>query len=630
MTRGRFSSAVAATTVAVVASAIALGAPAAPAATTVDATASQLATTVSPQFLSFGIDASQLLTRDGKPPFDFTRARLRTLTAPLAPAVIRLSGTKIDQTYIDLSGADPPTIPAGYKYGITRDELDRAAAFAKSLGLGLDLGLNAGPGPRTLAGAWDPAAATALLQYAAAHGFPVRATTFGNEPNITYYGSGMPATYTAAAYAAEAKQAAALSRQILPQAEVVGPGSFFSTGAEKPLNGANLGPDTAAIMPLAKNLYDAVSYHSYPAFASTCAAPIKPLLPADTLSAEFLDRVNGPLAYMSKLRDANDPGKPLWVDESGNAACGGVVGYSDRFAASFYYMNFLGTLARGGVKVAIRWTLAGPASQPYSLIDDATLTPRPDYWAAVLWHRLMGTTVLTPKTTTPSPTVRTFAQCTPNVRGGVTTLALNTNRTAPADLALAGTGATGAGAYLVTGALGATQPALNGTPLAVAADGSLPTLTPKAVTGGHLTLPPASYAFVTEPQAASGPCGAPATSVTLKAPRQKLATVARKRAIAASCRLPAPGTCTIDATITAATAKRLGLKPRKHARTFPLGARTTKVTTTKTKTTTVKLSRATARRLARSRRAVKITLVATSAIAGRQPGTRTASVTLRR
>ena len=46
-------------------------------------------------------------------------------------------------------------------------------------------------------------------------------------------------------------------------------------------------------------------------------------------------------------------------------------------------------MARAGVKVATRWTLAGP--QPYALVDDATLTPRPDYWAALLWRRLMGT-----------------------------------------------------------------------------------------------------------------------------------------------------------------------------------------------------------------------------------------------
>lgn len=543
--RGRHIAAVAAAAAAVTLA----GASASPAVTvTVDAGASRATATVSPEFLSFGIDASQMLTRGGGTPFDFTRARLRRLTAPLSPALIRFSGTKIDSTNIDLTGADPPVIPPGYKYGITRAEWDAANGFAKDLGLGVVLGLNDGPGPRTASGAWDPMSATALLTYAAAHGFPVRATSFGNEPNIAYYGAGLPSSYSAADYAGDATQAAALSRRLLPHALVIGPGSFFSEGAERPLNGLVLGPDTSDIMPAAKGLYDAVSYHSYPAFADTCALPIRPVLPADTLSAEFLDRVNGPLAYMSGLRDANDPGRPLWVDESGSAACGGVVGFSDRFAASFYYLNFLGTLARSGVQVAIRWTLSGPPSQPYSLIDDSTLTPRPDYWAAVLWHRLMGRTVLAPRAVgAPSPTLRTFAACTPGTRGGVTTLALNTDRTGPAQLRLAGAGAQGARAYVVTGALDSAQPLLNGTPLTVAADGSVPALSPVAVSGGALTIPAASYAFVTAPLAASRPCHARVTRVGLRVPRQRLATVKRTRSILAFCRLRAAGTCTVTA-----------------------------------------------------------------------------------
>ncbi len=595
-----------------------------------DASASTQAATVSPDFLSFGIDASQLLTRNGGQPFDFTRPALRNLTRPLSPAYIRFSGTKIDQTYVDLSGADPPTIPTGYLYGITRDEWDRANAFAQDLGLGVVAGVNGGPGPRAADGTWDPTAGRALLQYSADHGFPIVATSFGNEPNITYYGSGLPSTYDAQQYATDEQAFAAISRQILPAAKVIGPGSFFSTGAEKPLNGATLGPDTTDIMGLLSGAYDAVSYHSYPAFASTCAAPLTPTLPDDPLSAEFLDRPGGPLATMTSLRNQDDPGKPLWVDEASSVACGGVVGYSDRFAASFYYLSFLGTLARGGVQVAIRWTLAGPPSQPYSLIDNATLTPRPDYWAAVLWKKLMGTTVLTPAVTAPPPTLRTYAQCTPGSTGGVTAVALNTSRTAPQTLTISGTGASGASAYVVTGDLAGTDVALNGQVLVAGADGSIPALTPVPVVGGAVTLPPASYAFVTEPLAAAAACGAIPAVPKLSAPKQKLRTVARRHQLAARCALPSAGLCTVVATVPAATARRLRLTVTKGAKVLTLATAATPVGASGAATVRLRLARRAARALGRSRTTVPVTLTATSAVANWVPSTAGRSITLGR
>ena len=34
------------------------------------------------------------------------------------------------------------------------------------------------------------------------------------------------------------------------------------------------------------------------------------------------------------------------------------------------------------------------ASSEYGLLDQTTFAPRPNYWAASLWRKLMGTTVL--------------------------------------------------------------------------------------------------------------------------------------------------------------------------------------------------------------------------------------------
>jgi heparanase len=69
------------------------------------------------------------------------------------------------------------------------------------------------------------------------------------------------------------------------------------------------------------------------------------------------------------------------------------------------------------------------AASDYALIDQDTLSPRPNYWAAVLWAKVMGTTVLAaPKS--PTPELRLFAHCLKGQKGGVGLLALNTGSAA--------------------------------------------------------------------------------------------------------------------------------------------------------------------------------------------------------
>lgn len=64
------------------------------------------------------------------------------------------------------------------------------------------------------------------------------------------------------------------------------------------------------------------------------------------------------------------------------------------------------------------------AASDYGLIDQDTLVPRPNYWAAVLWKRIMGQTVLqSPKS--PSPDVRIFAHCLAGGSRGVGLVILN-------------------------------------------------------------------------------------------------------------------------------------------------------------------------------------------------------------
>ena len=111
---------------------------------------------------------------------------------------------------------------------------------------------------------------------------------------------------------------------------------------------------------------------------------------AAALSETWLARTDQTLAFYRDLRDELEPGKPMWLTETADAACGGNP-WSSTFLDTFRYLDQLGRLARQGVQTVMHNTLA--ASQ-YSLLDENTFAPKAAYWGALLWRHLMGTTVL--------------------------------------------------------------------------------------------------------------------------------------------------------------------------------------------------------------------------------------------
>src|SRR5207248_10579412 len=77
--------------------------------------------------------------------------------------------------------------------------------------------------------------------------------------------------------------------------------------------------------------------------------------------------------------------------------------------------------ARRGQPVVIRQTLAGSS---YGLLDEATLEPRPDYWASVVWKRQMGAEVLDATVVGGGGFVRAYAHAAKG-RAGATAVVLN-------------------------------------------------------------------------------------------------------------------------------------------------------------------------------------------------------------
>jgi hypothetical protein len=187
----------------------------------------------------------------------------------------------------------------------------------------------------------------------------------------------------------------------------------------------------------------------------------------------------------------------MWLTETAEAACGGNP-WAATFRDSFRYLYQLGQLASRGVQSVMHNTLA---ASEYALIDQATQDPRPNYWAALLWRRLMGRTVL--EAGPSSPGVHVFAHCMAGTPGGVALLAINAGRTEPASIDLA----VPADRYSLTArSLDDGRVQLNGRELALGPGDRLPALQPSRVAGGRVEFAPASITFLAVPGAGNPSC----------------------------------------------------------------------------------------------------------------------------
>ena len=216
------------------------------------------------------------------------------------------------------------------------------------------------------------------------------------------------------------------------------------------------------------------------------------------LTAEWLDRTNQGEAFYAGLRDKYVPGKPMWLTETAEAACGGDP-FAAQFVDTFRYLNQLGALAQKNVKVVMHNTLA---ASDYGLLNEDSLEPRPDYWAALLWKRIMGAVVLDPGGPK-NQALRIYAHCSLDRKGGVAVLVLNTDAQNEQVITLP----SAAERFTLSAPeLASTKVLVNGTEPVVAADGTAGPLKPEPVKAGPVRLAPATVTFLTIAAARNQSC----------------------------------------------------------------------------------------------------------------------------
>ena len=433
---------------------------------------------------------------EARAPADLSNHRLRALAAALGPAYIRVSGTWANSVYFQNDDAPAvETPPKGYTGVLTRAQWRGVLNFAKAVNANLVTSFTIGAGVRDASGVWTPVEAQSLLDFTSSIGGEIFAAELFNEPNLAGYGGGLKG-YDAAAFARDSAVFRAFLERTAPHIQILGPGDVTTANATIP--GAPTAEDLISAPPPPR--FDIFSYHFYPGVSQRCAPPSDPRVGTSqyqALTDAWLARTDLALADHKRVRDQYAARAPIWVTETAQAACGGSP-WASTFTDTFRYLDQMGRLAKQGVAVIFHNTLA---ASEYGLIDQIGFQPRPNYWAALLWRRLMGTTVLDAGPELAG--LHVYAHCLRDQSGGVSVLAINTG-SQPAAI---GVGRSPVQTYALTAAtLTSETVLLNGRALSLGADDKIPEFQPRQVNGTHVEVAPHGIEFIASPRAENANC----------------------------------------------------------------------------------------------------------------------------
>ena len=412
------------------------------------------------------------LETTNRPSYDFGRIRLRNLAAELAPGYLRIGGTEADRVYYALNVTDGPADlpPVPFKSVMTAARMHAISDFASATDLDVVLAVNAGWGARTAAGAWDSTQARALFTYIHDKALPFRVFELGNEPNgYPFLQGGL--TVSPESYARDLFALMEARDALLPDALVAaGSTAWFPSIGELPVPDFATGSWTHGylrrmlVAASTLRLPDIVTWHYYPGQSDRavslstfrtaalaaggtaaallltwatqrrgarrtgcvlpgilmvgllgvgvvgmgCAAVFEVVTPVTVealRSPSTLDRARLWGAEVRAIAHGFDVPPKVWLGETGSAQAGGQPGVSGTFISALWWLDQLGSLAVLDHQVQCRQTLSG---SDYGLIDDLTMRPTPDFWASVLFRRLMGTEVFAASVEGAPLTVRVY------------------------------------------------------------------------------------------------------------------------------------------------------------------------------------------------------------------------------
>ncbi|KAK4479403.1 hypothetical protein RD792_014916 [Penstemon davidsonii] len=331
---------------------------------------------------------------------------------------LRLGGSLQDQVLYDVGNLKSSCLQfkkeKGGLFGFSKGCLhmkrwDELNIFFEKTGALVTFGLNALYGRRHIqrgvwGGDWDSRNARDFMHYTVSKGYHIDSWEFGNE----LCGKGVGASVGAEQYGNDSIRLNALIdelyRNFQPRPLLLAPGGFYDKSWFDKLLQVS-GPQVV----------DAVTHHMY-----NLGPGNDRNLVSKILNPGYLNKASNTFSNVSLTIQENGPWSSAWVGESGGVYNSGAKDISDTFVNSFWYLDQLGMAATYNTKIYCRQSFIGGF---YGLLNVTTFVPNPDYYSALLWHRLMGKGVLAVKSYA-SPYLRAYGHCTKE-RAGMTVLLIN-------------------------------------------------------------------------------------------------------------------------------------------------------------------------------------------------------------
>ncbi|XP_038678937.1 heparanase-like protein 2 [Tripterygium wilfordii] len=300
----------------------------------------------------------------------------------------------------------------GFTQGcLCMDRWDELNDLFKQTGAIITFGLNALYGKQKdhnekglWIGDWDTTNSRDLMNYTISKGYKIDSYELGNE----LCGNGVSARLTPEQYGRDMIKLKKLVQELYPdpstQPKVLGPAGFFDEKWFKTF-----------LQITGPNVVDAVTQHIY-----NLGAGVDKDLIYRIQDPFFLSQIAQTYRDLSKLIEEFGPWSAAWVGEAGGAYNSGGKDVSHTFANGFWYLDQLGMTSTFNHKVYCRQAFIGGN---YGLLNTTSFIPNPDYYGALLWHRLMGPSVLSVNHNG-SPYLRVYSHCSRR-KPGITLLIIN-------------------------------------------------------------------------------------------------------------------------------------------------------------------------------------------------------------
>ncbi|GMJ07542.1 hypothetical protein HRI_004423400 [Hibiscus trionum] len=213
-----------------------------------------------------------------------------------------------------------------------------------------------------------------FIRYTAGKNYNIYGWELGNELS----GNGIGTRIMAKQYAADTTALKSIVQKIYKDVDfkplIIAPGGFYGTKWFKEF----IDKTTTSL--------NVVTHHIY-----NLGPGVDTHLVEKILNPSVLDNTIGTFRGLHNIIKNSATSATAWVGEAGGAYNSGHNLVTNAFVFSFWYLDQLGMAAKYDTKTYCRQTLIGGN---YGLQDTKTFVPNPDYYSALLWHRLMGRNVL--------------------------------------------------------------------------------------------------------------------------------------------------------------------------------------------------------------------------------------------